>query len=230
MLRKLANYVKHYVCDLAHPLPGELEVNLGGDHGSLTWAIAKEVLRNVHGDDVLAPLTRHAVVNAPGDPVWIKIDGERCDDVWAGVRYLGRLMRRYPLNPSAAMWVDVALNQLTTFVDEITRATAADSDASVDLQALVRRHVQTLEGRMTLDAEYLEGMTDFSIADFAWIGAFKWVRAQHLSTDHKLPFQDAPRLQAWWRVCTHDDEAVLDEDVSSESAAGDLPSEDKKTE
>ncbi len=239
MLRKLANAFKYYVCDMAHPLPEEIEVNLGGDHGSLKWAIAKEVLRNVHEDYVLAPITRHAVVSAPQDPIYMKIGDEQCKDLWAIVRYLGKLMRRYPMTPLTALWVDESLDQLATFVTEVTHATTAESDAAVDLRALVEQHAHQLESRMTFDAYFLESMDDYSIADFAWLGAFKWVKAQHFSGESHLPFRNTPCVRKWWTICSGDedstDEACDDDETTADeedtSPPGDEePRANKKTE
>ena len=196
----LAEYVKHWVLDRAHPLPLALRV-YPGTPGSLAYAVTRAVLARVALEGLEVRGTGGEEAALP--TVWVADGGEEdgaaqreVAGLTAVARYLGRLWRLYPCNPASALHVDASLDLLARFAHA-----AAEADTPAALCAHVAAYASLLEARQE-DAGHvwLEGMDKCSLADVCWAGVFAWARS--VEAWDLFDAAALPNLAAWWEaVC-----------------------------
>jgi hypothetical protein len=211
----MLNALKHWVLDLAHPLPRTLDV-FAGWPGSVERAVVLRVA-SVVGDGITLRwqttgegfdedlLLQHPVV-------WPHADahegGVGHTGMLAVCRYLGRLWRLYPTDPANALAIDSALDLLQRFCGAARHADEA-------LLPVLRAFLRALEDRMELhDSVWLEAMGCASLADLCWAAAYEWACVKTRSSPLEAAGEDEtvefPRLAAWWRACCEAEEEGKD--------------------
>ena len=110
LLARLCRYLKHYVLDLAHPLPRQIYVYPGeGLERSIVQTVVCET--DLHG---LVLVDRDEASSKPS--ICLEADGLTYTGAFSIARFLARLWRIYPTTPQNALEVDSALEDLQAFV------------------------------------------------------------------------------------------------------------------
>ena len=185
----LAEYVKHWVLDRAHPLPTALRV-YPGPPGTLAYAVTRAVLARVGGLEGLQERGADAALPA----VWVEEGEEQVEGLTAVARYLGRLWRLYPCKPESALHVDASLDLLARFAHEAEASTS-------NLPSLVASYARVLEARLARLARgdvWMEGMDACSLADVCWQGVFVWARS--VDAWDLFGEEELPHLAVWWEA------------------------------
>lgn len=189
----LSRRVKHTVLDYAHPMPETMYVYAGAP-GSLERSIVRGVL-------AVAPIPG-LVESGPGEGenervpmVWVGEDGVGMPGCLAACRYLGRLWRLYPTEPTAALCVDTALDQLSDVLE-------MDEQDSDDVKEVFKVHLQLLQDRLGRypNAQHLEELDAPSLADVCWVAALRWILYKLDKTELLDADQEFPNVAAWWEV------------------------------
>ena len=238
----LLHKFKHLLLSYLYPLPKLIEVH-PGPPGSIDRAIVQAILGTydlpgvvqVHADHVHTPPT-----------LWI-YDDEDCDkaSVYTGClplcRYLGRMLRIYPVHPRNALSLDVGLDHLFEFVrglearrseGSVVQAKRDDTgggffhhlfrkdESQEELHAYIRTQLDHLEDRMEHYGEpWLEGMDACSLLDHCWWGVLQWIQ-EHVEDASRLDDGRMPCLSEWWdRMAANLGEGDAEEDAKKEARA-----------
>lgn len=188
MLQVLWSYFKHWVLDLAHPLPKHVRLALGPLQ-SIERAILQEVVQ-------LVPLEGMEVVKEHTSSFDICIDDstvKRHHSVLSIARYLGRLWRMYHVDPRNAFVLDGYLDLLGGF---LMHAESEDAIAAA---------LQSLEALLEEDGSadpWLGGFDRPTIADACWFGALTWGFEQYPASQDSLA--ELPYVSFWWNEMLND--------------------------
>jgi hypothetical protein len=170
----LSNRVKHWVLDWVHPRPTHLCVYKGtGLEGAIVTRVVEEV-----------DLSVYDVASAQSSPPYIVTDDMSICGTFVVCRYVGRLMRDYPVHPRNAAYVDASLDLLQRLVLQVDQKTLDDV-------------MDELETHFPdEDSVWLWGFSRATVADTCWKAAFHWILAQR--TDCHVDWETRPRLHLWW--------------------------------
>lgn len=189
LLQRVCLAIKHTILDHAHPLPDGITVSLD-DPTSVHGAMVLDVVRSTHLDCL-------SIVDGDHPPmIVVHQEGEEdvvCSEPFAACRYIARLWKLYPTNPTSVLVVESHLERLEAFVA-----------ARDDLRARLVAFVTDLETRQAaVEGPHIGGMTGRTLCDVAYQSVIQTC-LDRLETTFEALFdaEGHPSVRAWWDEMT----------------------------
>lgn len=196
LLHRVCADTKHWVLDVAHPLPTEIRV-FAGAPGSIEEAVLSRLIQTCRLDHLARVPVNVSSMACAGEPD-IHVTHASTETVAVGFlaicRYLGRLWRLYPVHPEHALLVDSNLEILSSY----TKPLRVPMDGSV-LSQHTRSALTKLDGRLSENTGevWLGDLNAPSVADHCWFAALQWIG---MRIDVSAMMQDFPDAGAWWET------------------------------
>ena len=186
-LQYISHSIRHTILEYAHPVPKSIRI-YAGDEGSLHRSIVTELVESC----AFEQLTLVDCPERSRPTLWID-DDLPVSGCMTVCRYLGRLWRILPVNPTTCVSVDSSLELLQSFMYPFV-ADTFDED-KLQMCDHIAVFATILEDTCAYgETKHLNGFESDTLADICWSAAWKHVMEKEGVT---LPSSDYPNLHEW---------------------------------